>query len=379
MGQNKGFEKKLREAHPTLDDIKPNFDSIKVNFKKIKLDTTLKTESSNSVGNSTNVEETSKEESKLLIKLSKKTGLPLMIKVENTSSKVISSKLALIKDKNKSCYHFLKSIKKQTQIENPEKDLKVSSTIIDENGISHIRMNHMYKGYKIFGSELIVHIDKNGNAKGMNGNYQIIKNDIDVSPIIRVEKAIDTVRKDLEKKFVTFSLTNEQKTFLKIQEIEIDTVLYETNLLLNTHVLAYKISIRPNIQSWYDYFINAKNGKILNSYIKTCHVDGPKTVSGLDLNNVNRTINALEKSSVLNLTDISQQMYNSATENGMIITVDSKNTFGNNLSVSEITFLGSFLNNPTAVSAHKNAEIAYNYFKNTHNRNSINGNGGDIL
>lgn len=240
-------------------------------------------------------------------------------------------------------------------------------------------MNHLYKGYKIFGSELIVHVDKNGNAKGMNGNYQIIKNDIDVSPIISVEKAIDTVRKDLEKKFVTFSLTNEQKTFLKVQEIEIDTVLYETNLLLNTHVLAYKISIRPNIQSWYDYFINAKNGKILNSYSKICHADGPKTVTGLDLNNVNRTVNAAEKSSITYLADISQQMYNSASETGIIYTYDSKNTFGNNFRPSLITFLGSLLNNPTAVSAHKNAEIAYNYFKNTHNRNSINGIGGDIF
>lgn len=107
MGQNKGFEKKLREAPPTLNDIKPDFDSIKINIKKIKLDSTLKTESLNSAGNSSNIEETSKEESKLLIKLSKKTGLPLMIKVENTFAKTVSKKIGIIKDKNKSCYDFL--------------------------------------------------------------------------------------------------------------------------------------------------------------------------------------------------------------------------------------------------------------------------------
>ena len=72
-------------------------------------------------------------------------------------------------------------------------------------------------------------------------------------------------------------------------------------------------------------------------------------------------------------------MYNSTTEEGVILTLDANNTSATNLDFSYVTSLNNTWNQKAAISAHYNATKTFEYFKNTFSRNSINGQGGNIV
>jgi hypothetical protein len=64
---------------------------------------------------------------------------------------------------------------------------------------------------------------------------------------------------------------------------------------------------------------------------------------------------------------------------GIIITADMNNSTLSNPQFNDITSTSSTSWDAKAVSAHVNAIKSHGYFRNTYNRNSINGNGGDIV
>jgi bacillolysin len=363
----KGFDTKLRSD--TLLGYRPNFDSLQAKLKKLNvlslfqtnnvlIDSTKQSDIKNN--NVAKIDET------VTIICSKKTDLPLFI---HSNKKKSTGRIEFKNDKKKGAYEYLKQLKAHTKIKNPEKDLAFNSVTTDSDGKTHLKMTHRYKGIKIYGSEVIVHLDKNGKGESFNGNYKLINNENNSKPTISPNEAIEIVINDVKTKTAIFE-TEKPIT---------DTVWYETKTLLKNYVLAYKIEIRPNLQTWFDYFVDAKTGKILDFYNKICHLDGPKTATGVDLNGVNRTLNTFQEGSNHFLGDATKAMFNSTTGNGMIKTGDFKNTYGNNLKIYDITVNGNNLNNPTAVSAHYNASVAYDYFKKVHGRNSIDGNGGDII
>jgi len=97
------------------------------------------------------------------------------------------------------------------------------------------------------------------------------------------------------------------------------------------------------------------------------------------LNNVLRTIDTyLENGSYL-LLNASETMYNANSDEGIIYTLDANNTSTVDLEYSPITSTNNTWSNPTAVSAHFSAQAMYSYLENTFGRNSLNGQGGNII
>jgi PKD repeat protein len=130
------------------------------------------------------------------------------------------------------------------------------------------------------------------------------------------------------------------------------------------------------LDEWY-YFVNAVDGTIIKKF-NNAKYDGPATASAPDLNGVTRTVNTYLEKGNYSLVDASEPMFNAAKNEGMIITLDAQNTAGTKY--AELTTSNNtWTSNPKAVSAHFNAKQAYLYFKNTFNRNSINGSGGNIF
>jgi bacillolysin len=114
-------------------------------------------------------------------------------------------------------------------------------------------------------------------------------------------------------------------------------------------------------------------------------LDGPATANATDLNNVTRTINTYQKNGSYFLLDASRSMFAGGNipddPKGAIWTINAQNTSpeNNNFSMVQVSSSNNTWNSKTAVSAHYNGGIAYEYFKNTYNRNSINGSGGTII
>lgn len=310
--------------------------------------------------------------SKDQVVISGQTGLPIFISGGNTTSRTSSTP-----DKRTACYAYLGNLKSILKISDPERQFTIKSIRSDSNGSSHIRMDQEYKGIRIYGAEVLVHLNTSGIGETFNGNYHLIGNDIDTVPSLHWKKALEIIVSDLSGKTTYRTLNADEKRLLDYSAPEVDTVIFQNES--KKYVLAYHVSIIPNLRERWEYFIDATSSTILDSYKSTCHVDGPKTASAVDLNGVTRTINTYQENTNYLFEDASKSMFISATKEGIIFTLDANATVGDNFKVQDIISSNNVWNNPKAVSAHYNAGKAFDYYKNTHSRNSIDGKGGSIF
>lgn len=270
---------------------------------------------------------------------------------------------------------------KELGIKNANSEFKILSQETDELGMNHLKMSQMYKGIPVYGAELIVHGKEEWDM--INGrNYPTI--DLDINTKLTQINAIELVQQDLKKNTFLKPITSTELVLLKNKKPIVSLVIFHPNQDPTTAVLAYDISIKPNFVERWQYFVDAKTGQILEKYNHTCAVDGPATATARDLNNISRNIRTYQKGNTYFLIDTSKDMFPGGTLNaedpqGVIWTIDANRSTAEDLSIKQVASSNNSWSNPTAVSAHSNAGIAYDYFKNTFNRKSLNGNGGTII
>jgi Zn-dependent metalloprotease len=292
------------------------------------------------------------------------SGMPVFFEKEKGTLKSTAAK-----SNEEQFFSFFNSTKETTKLSNPEEELKIISSASDNLGITHIKAQQLFKGVRVYGAEFFLHI---GSQKDIfTGRIYSIAPGTEVSPKITKEAVLNTVESDIKSKTVLRTLNAKEKELLQYDSPETELVIY-------SNILAYEVKIRPNLLEEWKYFVNAKSGKIIYSFNNT-NSDGPTTGSGVDLNGVTRTLDVLLESGTYKLIDASTSMYNSSTGEGVIVTLNANNTSSVNLDYSEITSNNNTWNIPASVSAHYNASTTFKYFKNSFNRNSINGLGGNII
>ena len=254
----------------------------------------------------------------------------------------------------------------------------------DPLGGQIVRLQQHYNGIAIDGCESIIHLNSTGQAISWNGLYikpeRILKNTFSTSSSVAIQHALI----ELQKEHQLIEMSDEEKGFLDYSSPEIRSVFYIDEQLTTTCVPAYIIEIRPNFIDWWEYVVDANTGNIISAHSKTCHVDGPRTATGNDLNGVSQTINTYQKGSLYYTVDVSRAMYNATQSSlpanpvGAIQTLDLNNTWGNNTSFKSISSTSNTFSS-TAISAHYVAGKSFEYYQQVHNRNSIDGNGGTII
>ncbi len=294
-------------------------------------------------------------------------------------SKNNSSNQAL--DIHSSVMEFVKSKAHLFNYNNLYLELRSNKSYQDDLGFTHLSYYQEFDGLRVWTSDLIFHVNEN-ELKSYNGNYLLCSNFKLKSKQFHSAEAIEKVKLDLASKGKYRALTENEKKLVAHDEI-----LFEEIIFLNPDrsieaTRAWHISIYKNIFERWEYFIDANNGTILESYKSTC-ADGPQTANALDLNNQNRTINTYLKSGTYFMLDASRTMFMGGTipddAKGAIVTLDLKNA--PLASTSNLFFVSSANNtwsDKSAVSAHVNAGLCYEYFKTVHSRNSIDGAGGTI-
>lgn len=266
-------------------------------------------------------------------------------------------------------YAFHTTWKSITKLTNPKQELKITNNFTDELGIANIKAQQYYKGIKVHGAESYVHI---GLGKDVyNGFIYKFKQDVDTIPSLGETDALRIVNDHLAAKTAVKELTNVQKEILNYGQPNIELVIYEG-------ALAYDITVRPNFLEEWKYIVDAEDGAIV-TYFNNTHSDGPATASALDLNNVLRTIDTYLENGTYYMINTSENMYNANSQEGIIYTFDANNTSTVDLEYTNITSANNTWSNPTAVSAHYSAQAMYSYLENTFGRNSINGQGGNII
>jgi Zn-dependent metalloprotease len=248
----------------------------------------------------------------------------------------------------------------------------------DDLGFTHYTFQQYHKGVKIAGGVWKLHAKDDVVVCGNGRIYPELPSNHQAS--ITQEQAIYTAQQKAAKDHPFYEhqgLTVIDKS--PKAELQLDYDLTD----VFKPVLVYRVEVRPTDLHHYTVWIDATTGKVLKMRDELCSIDGPKTANASDLNNQTRTINTYQIGSSYYLIDASRNMYNSGQSRlpdesvGAIWTIDARNTAAS--SIYHVTSNNNQWSDRSAVSAHYNAGLAYEYYRTTHNRNSINGSGGTIV
>lgn len=337
------------------------------------------------------------------------TGLPVWIEGDLMDVSTVNRQ-----DVSATAIEFLTINHTSFGIKNAAQEFKVINVTSDNEGYSHVRMQQEYDGIEVWNAEVMVHT-KDGAPYLFNGRYIPTPVDLSTQPKISLERALEIA----ENIRPIPDYTEGQLKLLDGSPKAGRLVIYTQLDKNDKGRLAYLIEVHPNLVSKYQMFIDAQDGSIFDEIKASCaihyeegktydpgeiHVDlpletgtttdvfsfhppldGPATAKATDLNNVSRTINTYLKSGTYYLIDASRPMWAGGNlpddPKGAVWTVDAKNASpeNSNFSIYHNTSSNNTWNVKGAVSAHYNGGIAYEYFKNTFNRNSINGSGGTII
>jgi bacillolysin len=306
----------------------------------------------------------------------KTNGLPIFIESSVSS---IAARRGFDGNAERACFQYLNELKPLLQLDNPERDFRISSQETDAQNKTHFRLEQLHNTVPIYGSEVLVHINDLGNGETFNGRYEKIPVTISTDAKFSGERAIEIANTKLNPKKLAFTSP------IPLEESSVKLYVYPHKQKgIISYVLAYHVITFSKLHRW-EFFIDASSGTILREFDSTCFIDGARTATANDLNNVSRTINTYQIGSTYFLIDASRTMYlpsKSALPDdpiGAIFTIDMNNTFGKNASFNHNVSSNNLWTDKTAVSAHVNAGIAFEYYQTKHGRNSIDGKGGTII
>ena len=319
------------------------------------------------------------------------------------------------------CQQYLEAVKSMMSIKDPVEEFEVKSTETDEMGHTHVRMQQKFGNLPVWGSEIILH-ERGGKLNLLNGSYYPTPSVLSLEPTVSMASATDAVKADLEKIKPFSDLNDAQLKQVGGKQMREELVIFHVNDKKDAERLAYHVTIYANVIHRWEYFIDAQNGQVLdkyesscdffghyhngeendsqshatpslsNSYVKKEEVniplappvfDGKTTANTTDLLGQPRVINTYQVGANYFLIDASRTMF-SPTQSvfpndpvGAIQTFDNRGSDGGG-SAYFITSGSNTWADRKAVSAHYNAGRAYDYFKTTFLRNSINNKGGNI-
>ena len=257
----------------------------------------------------------------------------------------------------------------------------------DPQGNKHLLWQQQQDGIPVYGNEIWTHFE-NDQLFLINGRV-LPETSLDLSPELTENEAIEIVKTTIGKHTTIKTLSAQEKSWLGEEEIQAELVIFYSDVLLKEAHLAWSVSIYPNLGAHWEVMVDAQSGKVLRELDHICHLlpPGPQVTNATDLQGQSRTIHSYEHGGTSFLIDASRSMFdggNSTFPNeaqGVIWTINGNNTSpsDDNFNATHNTSTGNFWNDRLAVSAHYNAGEAFNYYKETFNRNSINGQGGNIL
>ena len=312
--------------------------------------------------------------------------------------------------------NFLQSVHKEMNIDQPaEEFILLAQRFHPKTSNYTLKYGQVYQGIPVLNAEIILH-EQNQQIHMMTGRYFATPKMSSISPAFPMDKAFDIALEDVQQytklaredvsKYVNFISMEDQK----------ELVIYMDGQVAK---LAWHFDFHPNLREKWNYVIDAKTGDIFKSLKNSCSlhnhefdhskghscsehapkakkekieinadaVNGPFSGSGTDLLGITRPINGYESGGIFVLADASRPMFNAGQSNmpnqpvGSVWTLDARNTSPetNNFDYDHSRNNSSNWNDPTEVSGHYNGGEAYEYFNTVHQRNSINGSGGNII
>lgn len=309
-------------------------------------------------------------------------GTPRQIKTkmnETTRSPVGKLRYALEgmipgKDRDESTARaFLREQSGLLRISDTDKELELNRHWTDDLGRTHLRYSQNHMGIPVWPAELNVHLDEEGNVDLVNGAYVATPRRLVHKPVVSLDRAETIAANHIPGSELAENLTGE-------------LIVYAPGSSANR--LSWKVRVLVNQASDWIVIVDALNGKILTAFnqVNTDAVNG----SGIDLTNVSRNMNLWYENDRYSLIDTSKSMYDGTSNppdlgqtNGAIFVFDMANNELPSEGAITAQLITSTNNNSgwirDGVSLAYNLSQTYEYYKTVHNRDSIDGNGGNII
>ncbi|ELK48027.1 peptidase M4 family protein [Bacillus sp. SB49] len=253
---------------------------------------------------------------------------------------------------------------------NSKDNFQVLDTLKDEeNGTSHVRLIEQYDGVPVYGAHQTVALNDKKEVQAFFG--QVVPNleakELDSKPELTDKEAVEIAKASIEDEIGKVEAYDaEPSSDLYFYEYEGDFHL----------AFLVKASTSEPAPGYFHYFVDAKTGDIVNHYNAIDHVKA----FGEEVNGDKAMFEAVYEEGSYYLFD--------ETRGDGIHTFDALNMdpflfnlFSQLLGYhgDEVTSDHKFFSDPAAVSAHKNAGIVYDYFKDTFDRDSFDDEGARMI
>lgn len=271
---------------------------------------------------------------------------------------------------------FLRANRSVLGLDDPDNELALRQRILDDLGFQHLKFEQRWRGLSVWPGELIVHLDRGGHVSLMDGAYVLTPRLATIAPVVSGAHAVARARAG-----------SPAASGASVSAPEL--LVYATGR--RAPRLAWRVVVAAAPDDTAAVFIDAANGAVLASIplVMTENVAG----SGQNLFGQNVALNVWHAASGFELIDTSKPMFRAGCnvddlkQNcGAIYVGDATNTPANSqpdvsqATIAQVTSSSSTSWSPAdAVSAASNFSKVFDYYRQVHNRNSIDGNGGNIL
>lgn len=265
-------------------------------------------------------------------------------------------------------------------VKNNQTDFILNKEEYDQLGYKHGRYRQYYKGYLLDGTMIISH-SKAGEVKSFNGDwFQTINpsNAVSISEAQALQSALKKVnakrykwQNEAETQHMREVLNNPAFSYEPVAELVILPQINERTKTTSFHY-AYKFNIYAEEPLYRAYvYVDASNGNILKEHNLICTIDAVGSANTKYSGTQSITTDSYASGYRLREAGRGQGIETYNLNNSSSYT---NTDFTNTTNTWTIT-----TTNQAATDAHWGAEKTYDYYMQTFNRNSIDGNGYKLL
>lgn len=270
----------------------------------------------------------------------------------------------------------------------PSAQLSLKRTDTDQLGMEHLFFEQRIGDTPFWGRELTAHFDrKSGELLSIHCLLAAtIKKSSPGFALVTAAEATRTAQDALAANGIWSDLTGRQAAILNYSGPTAALYYWQAHPGADTH-LAWVVELRPNIKDWFRFFIDAETGAVLETYNATA-ADGPATANATNLLGQTKNLKTYQVGSTFYLIDTTRPMFQAGQTSqqliddpkGVLNTLDLRNTnLTSQAQIFHVTSGNNTWTDATSVSAHDYGSVAFEYFRATHNRNSLNGQGGTVF
>lgn len=160
------------------------------------------------------------------------------------------------------------------RIANPAEELRVRKTVVEDNGLRHLRIDQYYQGLRVIGGELIAHFTADGSLRVLNGT-PVPDLELEVNPAVNATAAIARASTDLQSSFGAGRPTDPELVVFP---------------WAGKNYLAWRMILTSDTpMGRWEYFIDAANGDVIFKANRIMNTDAVGTgigVMGLPRNHI---------------------------------------------------------------------------------------------